>query len=149
MRRSPIVSSESMGLSLCQCSLQIPSGHPSLYLCVYVPMVQTSWPAEPARVIRVVSAQSDQPPSVGGSDSLGFSDPVYVCVCMTVSQASGAAEPICVIRVNGAQSLTMFTQVQSGQPGLLLCVCVCPLFKPPSQRSLHKSSESSALSPSH
>ena len=71
-----------------------------------------------------------------------------MCVCMTVSQASGAAEPILVIRVNGAQSLTMLAQAQSGQPGPFSCVCVCPLFKPPSQRSLHKSSESSALSPS-
>ena len=69
-------------------------------------------------------SQSSHRPA-GAGTQLGLSDLVCVCVCKSVSQASGAAEPTCVIQVNSAQSITMFTQDQSGQPGLLSCACAC------------------------
>ena len=56
-----------------------------MYLCVYVLVVQTSWPAEPARVIRVISAQSDQPPSVG--EARTHQDFRTLCMCVCVRQS--------------------------------------------------------------
>ena len=102
------------------------------------------------RVVRVISAQSDQPSSDWGPDSIRLPDLVCVCVCVSRSAKPPGLrrQSLPVSSESAALSQSQCLPRTNRVNRACFRVCVCSQSKPLRQQSPHVSSESSALSPS-